>query len=431
MRLILNQLRKLTQWFEAIVWLAVFAVACLIIRLRGNVGLDRCRVVLGSDPIINNKYYRDAIRQLGIEATTVVTTPYSINKRSDWDRIIEGRSFWQTARTRQYLAYLSALWRFDVYIISFRGLFLADTPIEFFQHLLYRLAHKKVLVLPYGSDGYAYRHIRSLRMLHAIQVDYPGAARMQSVVAARVEYWCKHADLIVPGIMFPDGIGRSDLLIPSTLFIDLNEWRPSLRNSYADGVNGTVVVAHSPNHRGVKGTEFLIEAVKRLKAEGLKVELILLEGVTNENVKTVLQGQADILVEKLVTFGHALSGLEGMASALPVISSPQDNELMEPYRIWSYFDECPIVGSSPNRIVDDLRQLVTNPTLREALGRAGRQYVEKYHGLESAKFFFESIFDFMYGRRQSLANLYHPLIGEYRSKEPKVIHPLVDNRFVP
>lgn len=39
-----------------------------------------------------------------------------------------------------------------------------------------------------------------------------------------------------------------------------------------------IVVGHMPNHRGVKGTEFLIDAIERLKSEGVKVELLLIEG---------------------------------------------------------------------------------------------------------------------------------------------------------
>ena len=76
-----------------------------------------------------------------------------------------------------------------------------------------------------------------------------------------------------------------------------------------------------------------------------------------------------------------------------------------------------------------LRKLVTRPKLRAELGRAGREYVEKYHGLDSAKYLFGEVIEYVYGRRESLINLYHPLLGEYPKRKPRVKHPLVNNRI--
>ena len=64
------------------------------------------------------------------------------------------------------------------------------------------------------------------------------------------------------------------------------------------------------------------------------------------------------------------------------------------------------------------------------LGQAGRAYAEKYHGLDSAQYFFTNVIDFVYGRRDSLINLYHPLLGEYSRRSPRVEHPLVTNRII-
>jgi hypothetical protein len=76
-----------------------------------------------------------------------------------------------------------------------------------------------------------------------------------------------------------------------------------------------------------------------------------------------------------------------------------------------------------------LRKLVTRPELRTELGRAGRAYVEKYHGLDSAVFLVSAVLDYVHGRRDSLIDLYHPLLGEYPRRLPRVDHPLVNNRI--
>jgi hypothetical protein len=103
---------------------------------------------------------------------------------------------------------------------------------------------------------------------------------------------------------------------------------------------------------------------------------------------------------------------------------------MLPVRRWSYFSECPIVSATPENIVDVLRKLVTRPELRAQLGQAGRKYVEKYHGLDSAAYLFKSVIELANGERGSLINLYHPLLGEYPQRLPRIKHTLVNNRIV-
>jgi glycosyltransferase involved in cell wall biosynthesis len=191
-----------------------------------------------------------------------------------------------------------------------------------------------------------------------------------------------------------------------------------------------VTICHAPNHRGFKGSEFVIDAVKKLQDEGLKVELRLVEKMQNNDVRRYFNEQADILVEQLIFTGHGLNGLEGLASGLPVISNLEDETYILPMRRWSYFSECPIVSATPENLIDVLRKLITRPELRKKLGCAGRQYAEKYHGMDSAVYLFEAVIDLAYGRRDSLINLYHPLLGDYPRRKPRVEHPLVNNRII-
>jgi hypothetical protein len=261
-------------------------------------------------------------------------------------------------------------------------------------------------------------------------MSYPLAAKRQTRVAHTVDYWCENANAVIPGIMGPDGFGRWDVLLHSSLAIDLDKWVVSKRASTADGWNGTVVISHSPNHRGFKGTEFLLAAIDQLRSEGLKVELQLLEGMQNSEVRRILSEETDILVEALICNGHGMSGLEGMASGLPTITNLEDDSYMLPVRRWSYFEECPLVSASPETITSVLRKLITRPDLRHTLSRASRAYVEKYHGLDSAAFLFGEVIQYVYGKRESLINLYHPLLGNYSHRLPRVDHPLVNSRII-
>lgn len=413
-----------------IFFIPFMAVCALLARLQKK-DLKKPRIVWGSTPIINNSYWSRAMIKAGYRSETYTHDHYSqINKRDNWNKILSEEYSLIPIHAKRLVAFIHSLFLYDIFFISFNGFFIGNTSARFFQSQILKIAGKKTVLIPYGSDAYVYKNIRSTSLIHGHLISYPLQSKMQQIIAKDVEYWVKNADAVLPGFMFPDGFGRWDALLPSPLCIDLDEWTPSNKNSFANGVNEEVVIVHSPNHRGFKGSEFVIKAVEDLKNEGYKINLILCERIQNERVREILQSEADILVEQLIFTGHGLNGLEGLASGLPTISNLEDETYTLPLRRWSYFSECPLVSATPENLVEVLRKLVTKPELRHQLGAAGRAYVEKYHGLDSAQYLFSNVIDYVYGRKESLINLYHPLLGEYPNRLPKIQHPLVNNRIV-
>lgn len=408
------------------------AIPCIVyIRLfKSEIG-EKPRLVWGSTPIINYSLWSRAMSQAGFESETFTTHYYqTINSRSDWKNILSEKYKTFPRAFKPYFAFIESLFLYDIFFISFNGFFLGSTPVRHFQAQLLRFAKKRVVIIPYGSDSYVYRRIRSTSTLHGLLMSYPLAARHQKMIAHDVDYWVRHADVVIPGLMGPDGFGRWDILIPNPCCLSLGQWRPTTRRSIANGSNGTVVVVHAPNHRGFKGSEFVIDAINKLKNEGLQIELKLLERIQNDEVRRILREEADVLVEQIIVTGHGMNGLEGMASGIPTISNLEDEMFATPMRRWSFFGECPLVSATPENLVDVLRKLATRPELRQQLGNAGRAYVEKYHGFDSAQHLFTNVIDYAYGRKESLIDLYHPLIGEYPNRSPKIQNPLVNNRIV-
>jgi glycosyltransferase involved in cell wall biosynthesis len=407
--------------------LCLFA-AFVGIRLKPK---TRPRIVWGSVPIINNSYWSQALRQAGYFSETYTSMYYSnIHRRSDWDRIIDEEYRGFPKILKPFIAFPFSLLRYDLFVVPFSGYFIGDYPVLWrLQSLIFRLARKKVIVIPYGADAFVYKRINSTAMIHALLTSYPDAARNQKRIEDWVDYWCEKADCVISPNL--DGFGRWDVLLHSTLSIDLDNWPKTNRMSNSNGTSGEpVVVVHAPNHRGFKGTEFIVEAVKTLSEEGLKVELILLENQKNSSIREALYARADILVEQLIYPGYTMNGIEGMACGVTVVDNLEDDERLVTVRRWSYFAECPVVSASPETIVNVLRKLVTRPLLRSELGTAGREYVQKYHGLDSAQYLFENVIEYVYKRRASLIDLYHPLIGDYPRRLPKVEHSLVNNRIV-
>jgi len=242
----------------------------------------------------------------------------------------------------------------------------------------------------------------------------------------RLDFWVRNVDCLIPSTMGPDGVGRWDVLIPNMGFLDLDVWRISSKDKNA---KGPFIVAHSPNHRGVKGTEFLIAAIEELQDEGYAIELRLLEGLKNDEVRRILQEEVDLLVEAIIGPGHGLSALEGMASGLPVISNLDFEEHFLPFRRWSFFAECPLISASPETIKNVLIQMLDNEVDTEEIARLSRSYVEKYYGIDSAVFLFTRMIQYVMGERDSLINLYHPLLGEHPGLGDPLKVPLDLNRI--
>jgi glycosyltransferase involved in cell wall biosynthesis len=407
----------------------IFLHTLFAIRKSTRLNPSKPRLVWGDTPIINNKYWSKAMREAGYFSETFTTDFYTINTREDWDRILSEEWKGCNYRFKPYHAFAKSLLRYDIFFIPYSGFFLGNTPLSRFQHYFFKKSNKKVVVIPYGADSYVYNRIRSTALIHGLLMSYPSAARKQDIIGRNVDYWTKHAGCVINGPIGFDGFGRWDVLMLSALHIDLAKWRAKSVYSTADGVNTPVCIVHAPNHRGFKGTEFIVDIIAKLKEKGLKIEFILIEKMKNSVVKELLYKKADILVEQLIFTGHGLNGLEGMATGLPTISNLEDEAYILPMRRWSYFSECPIVSATPENLEEVLYKLVTSPGLREKLGRAGRAYAEKYHGLDSARFLFENVIDYIHGRKESLINLYHPLLGEYPNRSPRIVHPLVNNRI--
>lgn len=428
-RLFRSRIMKLVAVVMDLVVLPVLVVIAVVASFRRRHSDVAPRIVWGSTPLINNIYWSKAMRSAGFWSETYMFNYYSISDREDFDRIIEEEYRWCPLVLRPYLGFISVLVRYDVVVTSFEGFLLATPLLRRLQIQIFRLARIKTVVIPYGSDAYVYSRVRSTSLFQGLMISYPHLAKEQGRIARNVDYWCSGADVVIPGLMGFDGLGRSDIIVSSALALDLDMWMPSTRRSNADGTSGTVIIGHAPNHRGFKGTEFVVHAVRQLEAAGLRVELKLLEGLKNTEVRKVFSEGIDIVVEQVIFTGHGLNALEGMASGIPVICNLEDEQYLLPVRRWSFFSECPLVSASPESLIEVLRELITRPELRHELGLMSRQYVEKYHGLDSSRYLFSAVIDFLYGKRESIADLYHPLTSDYVNRSPRIVPPLDKNRL--
>jgi glycosyltransferase involved in cell wall biosynthesis len=400
-----------------LIFIIIFLLLYSLIRKVFKIKRIFNKVIFGTTPIISNKYWSKALKEIGIDSETLMDGYYSsINKKEDFDKYFYDLvpKFFGKRLFYPLFVWLYIINNCSIFVMSFDGVVFKRHLGKYFwkiEYLLFKLNDIKVIVFSYGSDGYMYSRILDKSLQSAALVNYPYQARIEKDIEERVFFWSKYADIVITGFMGCDGFPRWDVVIPNFIVIDTNEWKPKEIYSNNDGKNGVVKILHTPNHRGFKGTEFLIKAIEELKEEGLNVELVLLEKVQNDKVREIMK-EVDILAEQFVT-GYGLSAIEGMASGLPVLSNLDNPNYTEVYRRYSFLDECPIVSTRIEDIKENLRMLIINPKLREELGKLSRRYVEKYHSFTTFQYLFTNILKKLNGEDVDLINLFHPLKSEY------------------
>jgi glycosyltransferase involved in cell wall biosynthesis len=124
----------------------------------------------------------------------------------------------------------------------------------------------------------------------------------------------------------------------------------------------------------VKGTEHLVAAVERLRAEGQQIELRLVEGVRHEQALAAIAG-ADIVVDQLLTGWYGGVAVEAMALGRPVVAHLHTADLERVPQ--EQRAQLPVVDAEPETTTDVLRQLLRSD--RSQLAATSRAYVERWH----------------------------------------------------
>jgi glycosyltransferase involved in cell wall biosynthesis len=327
-----------------------------------------------------------------------------------------------------YISFAYVLRRARVAHFTFLGFVLGCSRLWWVEAYFFKLAGIKTVIIPFGADGYMVSELTDTTLRYALLAARPQFARIEYKTKKKTSYWMKHVDIIV-GSWMVEGLGRWDVTIHQPRIVDTNSWTAKTEYSPNDGRAGSVKVVHAPSSRRFKGTEFVIDAVDRLRAEGLSIELILIENVPNDQVGQRLR-EGDIMIEQVFFVGYAISALEGLACGLPMICNLEHEAYTRVFRRVSFLDECPVVSGTPESLTDTLRTLVTNPQLREKLGRASRAFAEKYHSYDTARHTFGAIYDhLLFGKDVDLIGLYHPLLSEFNRRSPKIDHPLVESKI--
>jgi glycosyltransferase involved in cell wall biosynthesis len=189
---------------------------------------------------------------------------------------------------------------------------------------------------------------------------------------------------------------------PLTTALDANFWRPDLdipERLRLPRAAGELIVYHSVgnfelrnrNGRNIKGTAAVMDAIERLRSEGMKVRLEFVTDMPNTEVRFI-QGQADVVVDQLNHGRYGATAREGMMLGRPTVCHLNRQEPAGAERLES-IETCPLVSANETTIYAVLKDLLSDEAKRRAIGAASRAYAVKWHSAQACADRFEAVYD--------------------------------------
>ncbi len=362
------------QGLAALIAVGPVTLACVLARCR-----TRRAVGLGPEPLINNVHHAKALRRQGYEAVTFVSHVYFVTQAFDV------RDLGPRPLNHSRL-FLRAIFRCRILYIYFNGGPLAWTGLRRLEPWLYRLAGVKVVAMPYGGDVQDFAVHDDVVYRSAYLTDYPQFIREQMRTRkAQVRRWSRHADWIISGCDWVRYMPHWDTLMLAHFSVDTEQWRLPTAAEYDAparfSADRPLRVLHAPNHRAIKGTALLEKAVARLQAEGVPVELKVVQRLSNDEVRALVR-QVDVVAEQFVIGWYGIFALEAMASGKPVLTYIAP-ELERLYLLHGLLErnELPVLRADHLTLEQQLRDLAGNRVPLAPLRERARAFVEKHHSL--------------------------------------------------
>ena len=278
-----------------------------------------------------------ALRRKGVDARLVVFNVHDAHPEADDNLRLPRRPEWRR-QAAQFRALARLLPATDVFHFYF-GLTLVPKRLQF---PILRAARKKSIFHFVGSD---------IRGKSPDDLAYGRLADVQIVGSYDAARWIPEAEVVPPGI-------------------DLTRIAPAPPRE-----DGVLRVAHAALSRRRKGTETIVAA-----CDELGLELDVIENVRHDEVGPRIAA-ADIVVDQLNSGWYGLFAIEAMAYGKPVVGFIHDEAARRTAK--TFGAEVPVVRTTKETLVDDLRPLVDSAFLRRERGATSRAYVERVHDADA------------------------------------------------
>jgi hypothetical protein len=141
--------------------------------------------------------------------------------------------------------------------------------------------------------------------------------------------------------------------------------------------SGELRVAHAPTSRAGKGSHHVVAAVTSLRAEGLSMELDLIEGVPHSEAMRRYR-EADVVVDQLLVGFYGGLAVETMAMGKPTVAFIDREDIARTPT--DFASDLPVVNATTQSLRDVLREMLFwDRNKMTSVAIASREFVERFH----------------------------------------------------
>ena len=143
--------------------------------------------------------------------------------------------------------------------------------------------------------------------------------------------------------------------------------------------NEKIKIIHSPTNRKYKGTDIIIEVINKIKIEK-NIEFLLIENMKRNELLNI-KSSCDICIDQvggaMGGTGYGKAGLETLAIEIPTITN-----MSKKYQDWLPKNPF-VVANNKEELYKKINELIEDKTIRDEIGKKGKEWVIKYHGFEN------------------------------------------------
>jgi glycosyltransferase involved in cell wall biosynthesis len=248
--------------------------------------------------------------------------------------------------------------------------------LQLFELWLFMLAGKRIFMTYQGDDarqGDFLRNHFEINIATEVDDDYYTSLsdKWKRKSIDRLSYHCSQIYALNPDLLYV--LPAKSKFLPYAN-IKLEDWPyspPQLDE------NISLKICHAPSNRDVKGTNFILSVVNQLRAEGYALDLILIEGLSNNEAKKQYQ-KADIFIDQLFAGWYGGVAVEAMALGKPVLSYIREDDLK--FISLDMRNDLPIVNVNAECLYSEIKRFIEMPRTELALASLqARAFVEKWH----------------------------------------------------
>lgn len=257
-----------------------------------------------------------------------------------------------------FLRFLS----YDIFHFHFgNSFFLKNLDLPFL-----KLFGKKIIFHFHGSD------IRNPEYLKALAKGFKKLPpKIKKTQKERLERIKRFADKIL--VSTPDLLeiaGQEATFLPVAIDLkEIDRIKPFPFSSKKE-----IKIFHAPSNPQIKGTKFIIKAIEALKKEKYKIKFKIATGLPRKKILRLCKA-SDIVIDQLLMGWYGMISVEAMAFEKPVLCFIRED-------LKKFVPSLPILNTSPQNLILDLKKIIEDEELRKKLGKEGREFVEKFHSKE-------------------------------------------------